>query len=190
MSVRRAMKQATREFLTSTGGWNLYDCAITRRGGKPHPACGEWFLSIWGGQRTSGIKTAQDYKLSINLTLTRRFSGPMDREDLALDKEEEGVDEKMDVLLSFLYSNQNEIRYRADELMPAGYGGFVTAPYPIQDMEPEEVGPQWFGGTAGHITRGIHRGEFAGGDSQVYGFKANLVFGNWTFIHPVSTGQL
>lgn len=182
MSVRRAMKQAVVEYLGANDGWLPEHIAITGTGGKPRPNCGDWFVGVWGAQRQWNMTTAAQVSMSVNVTLTQRFNGPVDRWDVALDELEEGFDERMDHLASILFAGQNEIRARADDLMPAGLGGFVEAPHPIYDSEPEPVRADWF-----HSSDDGGRNQ---GDGNLYGFKSTLLYGGWTFIHPVSLARL
>ena len=190
MSVYRAMNQATLELIRANGGFAEEASAITRKG-KPRPGFGgDFFLSVWGGQQQWRLKTAQEVWMQNNLTLTKRFTKPHDRDDEELIQEEYGIMEQMNYLCSLLYSLQNEIRDRADELMPEGYKGFVTAPKPMSVTDAEDCGPQWFGGSHGHETRGSTRGQYSGGDAEVYGLKTTVTFGDWSFIHPWDTGRI
>ncbi len=185
MSIRRTMKQATLEICKAEMGWLAGQVAIVRRGGKPRPDCGEWFLGIWAGTREWGMTTASYPRMSVQLTLTLKISGPIDRYDVALDEEEDGFDDHMDQLAGFLFANQNKIRERADQLMPAGCTGFVCAPRPINDPEPETVGPQWFDGAPAN-----HRIPGGIGDGDICGFRSTLIYGGWTFQHPWDTDSL
>ncbi len=190
MSHQRAMNQATLELVKANMGWQDGEIAVRRSPGRPRPDAGSWFLAIWNGPQTWGLKTAQELFPSVNLTLTKRFNNPHDRDDDVLIAEEDGITEKMAVLTSTLYALQNDIRYRADELMPEGYSGFVTAPKPMSVTAAEECTAQWFGGTQAHETHGKTRGQFTGGDSGVYGLRMTVNFGNWSFIHPWDLGRV
>ncbi len=174
------MKKAVVDAVAGFSGWDADTVRIVGAGGKPDPNCGNWFLGVWGGPRQWLMKTAASAGMSINLTMTMRFNGPMDRWGEGLDELEEGFDERMDALCSALFAAQNTIRAAADVLMPSGKKGFVRAPRPISDPEPQQVRADWFNAEAG---KGI-------GDGLVYGFAATLVYGDWTFDHPVSSAAL
>lgn len=179
MSVRRSMKQAVVEHVTSQG-WPDFQAAIVAAPGKPNPDCGVLFLGVWGASRQWASKTSAEVQMAVNLTLTMRIDTPSDRWSVSLDELEDGFDEVMDTLASILYQGQNEIRARADELMPAGLTGFVEAPRPLSDGEPVRCTADWWDARPG-------RGE---GDGLIYGFRSTLQFGGWTFIHPWNSANL
>ncbi len=181
MSIRRAFKQAVVEYLKEDAGLDPSSIAIVGNEGRPRPDCGELFLGVWGGSRTYGIKTAIDVSLSINLTLTKRFTGPIDRYDQALDAEADGMDDLLDGLVSLLTMHQNRIRARAEALMPPNTGGTSTAPRVLSDTsEPVPVGADWF-------EAGPGTGK---GGALIYGLKSTLVYGGLGIIHPVPTAEV
>lgn len=173
-SARRAFKLAIVEYLSANAGMDAGAIAIGAAPGRPRPECGEWFICVWGGSRSFGIKTALDVTQSVNLTLTKRFTGPIDRWDQALDAEDDGFDERMGALVSLLMAGQNDIRKRTAELMADGVDGTSEAPYPMNDPEPQPVGAEWFEAEAGP----------GKGGGQIYGLQSTLVYGGLRITHP------
>lgn len=184
------MKQATLQYVKQLQGWQDGDIAIVRggsQGGRPRPDCGEWFLGIWGGNmQQRGVERTSPYvNLAINLTLTRKFTNPIDRWDVSLDAEEDGISERLTTITNLLWKYQNEIRDRADKLMPVGKGDFIEAPYPVSVSDVNPVGPEWFASQPANWRQPGGRG-----DGNIYGMVSTINFGGWTFQHPYSTASL
>lgn len=181
MRLKGAFKLAVVEYLAENLGIDKGAVAVGAKPGKPRPDCGDLFVCVWGGGRTFGLKTGLDVTQAVNLTLTKRFTGPMDRWDVALSAEEDGFDELAGRLICLLTAGQNQIRELVAAKLPDQVDGTSEAPRVLNDPEADPVGADWFGATTQNAQKGT---------LDVYGFAATIAFGGLRVTHPWDTAQL
>lgn len=145
MRSRAAYLIAMRDGIRSRLNRYTYkNCALTFDH-KPHPRCGEVFVSVHSGSRNSMSDLALYEEIEICITLTMRWGQvPFDRlgDDL-LCKEGTGMFDRLDELRAFAHLSYDVMNSCNAKLGP-NVNGFITPVRYLGESPPTTVGPDHF----------------------------------------------
>lgn len=154
---RRALKLAVRNEIRTTLSYAVKDCD-TGMDGRPPPSCGQVFVSVHSGRRTSSSRECLEEEYSISVTVTMRVGPGWDRfTQEMIDKATTGLEQRADNIRVCVHRDcmDNRIRVAANALITGDSNEFAEPLMFEDDEPPREVGPDWFHaegvGTAGLV---------------------------------------